>query len=78
MVAVAARELGGPLMTDDEREMVFELATVLSGVLSGLAPARITCSLGRTMTSSHTACSMLSTVMVRRRNWSLRQSAGTC
>src|SRR4051794_24658518 len=47
-------------------------------VLSGLAPASITCALGRTMASCHAASRMASTVMARRRNWSLRQSAGTC
>src|SRR4051812_8095565 len=46
-------------------------------VLSALAPASIACALGRTMTSCHAASRMASTVMVRRRNWSLRQSAGT-
>src|SRR4051812_3427578 len=47
-------------------------------VLSELAPASITCALERAMTSDHAASRMASTVMVRRRNWSLRQSAGTC
>src|SRR3954468_17112832 len=47
-------------------------------VLSELAPASIACALERAMTSDHAASRMASTVMVRRRNWSLRQSAGTC
>ncbi len=47
-------------------------------VLSGLAPASITCALGRTMASCHAAFRMASTVMLQQRNWSLRQSAGTC
>jgi hypothetical protein len=34
--------------------------------------------LGRAATSRYAASRMASTVMVRRRNWSLRQSAGTC
>src|SRR5215218_8730487 len=46
-------------------------------VLSGLAPASITCALGRAAPSRYAASRMASTVMVRRRNWSLRQSAGT-
>src|SRR4051794_41745324 len=49
----------------------------LKRVLSGLAPASITCALGRAATSRYAASRMASTVMVRRRNWSLRQSAGT-
>src|SRR3954469_116359 len=44
-------------------------------VLSGLVPASIACALGRMMTSCHAACRIASTVMARRRNWSLRQSA---
>src|SRR6185369_6858030 len=46
-------------------------------VLSGLAPASIICALGRAATSRHAASRMASTVTVRRRNWSLRRSAGT-
>src|SRR3954465_12121370 len=47
-------------------------------VQSELAPASIACARGRAATSRHAASRMASTVMVRRRNWSLRQSAGTC
>ena len=47
-------------------------------VLPGLAPARITCAFRRTMTSRHAASRTASTVTVWRRNWSLRQAAGTC
>src|SRR3954447_21655126 len=50
---------------------------LLGMVLSGLAPASITCALGRAATSRYAASRMASTVMVRRRNWSLRHSAGT-
>ena len=50
---------------------------VLLMVLSELAPASITCALGRAATSRHAASRMGSTVMVWRRNWSLRQSAET-
>src|SRR4051812_5132859 len=46
-------------------------------VPSGLEPASIACAFGRAATSRHAASSMPSTVMVRRRNWSLRQSAGS-
>src|SRR3954451_23732748 len=49
-----------------------------AAVLSGLAPASITCAFGRAATSRHAASRMASTVTARRRNWSLRQSAGTC
>src|SRR4051812_45459476 len=56
---------------------VADLEHIPAGVLSGLVPASITCALGWAATSRYAASKMASTVMLRRRNWSLRQSAGT-